>query len=87
MGRSFDLIEEGERKQYYSIIRSQLNSYEIIFDFYNFNAGFTSQYIADFDLLELGAIMNSSLLAIVQHSFIFDPPHVVEAALALKTVG
>lgn len=79
-----DLIEDHDRQQYFSIIRSQLNSYEIVTHFYNFNAGFATQQKAYFDLLLLGSILNSSLLLHIEHTYIYDPPEVIESALSLK---
>jgi hypothetical protein len=78
-----DLIDEEERIKYYKIIRSQLNSYEVVVHFYNFNIGY-AQHKDFFNYLNLGSILNGSLLLNVEHSYIFDPPHVIEAALSTK---
>jgi hypothetical protein len=51
--------------------------------FYNFNAGY-AQNKDFFNFLNLGSILNGSLLLHVEHSYIFDPPHVVETALLMK---
>lgn len=82
--KTSNLIASSERNLYYSIVRSQINSYEIIFLFYHFNAGFGMEEKEFFDDLELGAAMNAVLLADMRHSYLFDPPFVVEAAIRLR---
>jgi uncharacterized membrane protein len=82
--QSSELIEESERGRYYTIIRSQLNSYEILLHFYNFNSGVATLQKSNFDLLGLGQHLNTGLLPHIEHTYIYDPPHVVKAALRMK---
>lgn len=79
-----DLVTKEEKSQYYSIVRSQINSYEIVFMFYHFNVGFGMADKQLFDDLELGGAMNSELLVDIKHSYLFDPPAVVDAVLSRK---
>lgn len=79
-----DLISSDERLEYYGIIKSQLNSYELLLLFYHLNVGIGSSDGGLFNDLLLGADMNSTLLPAIKHSFIFDPDYVVKAALSIK---
>jgi len=81
--KTSDLIAVTERDLYYSILRSQINSYEIVLLFYHFNSGFGMHEKEFFDDLGLGAAMNGELLVDVRHSYLFDPPFVVESAIQL----
>jgi len=81
--KTSDLIVVTERDLYYSIIRSQINSYEIILLFYHFNAGFGMHEKEFFNDLGLGAAMNPELLVDVRHTYLFDTPSVVETAIKL----
>lgn len=82
--KSSELIVDSERELYYSILRSQITSYEISFLFYHFNAGFGMEEKVFFDDSKLGGAMNPEILADLRHSYLFDPAHVVEAAIRAR---
>lgn len=82
--KNSDLISDNDRELYFTIVRSQINSYEIVFLFYYFNAGLGMHEKELFDDLKLGQIINSDLLPDIRHSFLFDPPEVVMAALLVR---
>lgn len=78
------LIDDSNRELYYTILKSQLNSYEILFLFYLYHCGRQINNKEYFNLLTLGSSMNSGLLLDISHTFLYDPPHVVNAALTTK---
>jgi len=82
--KTTDLIASSERDLYYSIIRSQISSYEIILLFYHFNGGFGLEEKEFFNDLGLGASMNADLLVDIRHSYLFESPFVVETAIKLR---
>ena len=83
--RSSELLVESERQIYYDVISSQLNPHEIILLFYYLHVGY-GVYDKDlFNTLSLGRQLDSSLLADIKHSFLFDPDHIVELALINST--
>jgi hypothetical protein len=78
-----DLITDSEREEYYRIVKSQINSYEILLLYYHFHVGIASHEKELFNDLLLGSIMNTSLLPDLKHSFIFDPDYVIKMALSM----
>ncbi|MBL7846241.1 MAG: hypothetical protein JNL40_02140 [Cyclobacteriaceae bacterium] len=81
-----ELIEDKEKRRYYDMIISHLNSYEVCLVYYYMSAGpgFTDRRM--FDSAHLGARLNTGLLADVNHGLLFDPDEIIRAVLSIKNL-